>query len=267
MSKSTELAKTNAASLASQEDVELQALLGEYGAEGLENISSDDIKTPRLAILQPTSPLSSEEGFSAGHIVNLQTQVSYGKEVEIIPLFYWTSAVHGMTGDLSSKLTPCHKLAACPDGQWVDDKPPKCTLFKNVLVLPLAKAKEGETFAERVLAASPAVFAAKRTAIKGTNAFLTMAAMLRINGKPAPLFASAYKLKTEKVDGDKGTFFVPSFSRVEMVKDVELFKYLRQLYVDMKAVSQKISDDVLAQEASEAAGPVVEGEYEEAAAF
>jgi hypothetical protein len=247
VNKPNELATTEESKPMSTQDAELQALLQDSGAEGLENITSDDVKTPRLAILQPTSPLSSEDGYSAGHIVNLQTQETYGREVELIPLFFWATAAHGMNGDLASRITPCHKLTACPEGQWVDNQPPKCTLFKNILVLPLAKSA-GESLLDRVYAATPAVYAAKRTAIKGTTAFLTMASMLRVNGQPAPLYASMYKLKTVKVDGDKGTFFVPDFTRVELIKSADLFKYLRGIYVDMKGVSQRISDDVLNQE-------------------
>jgi hypothetical protein len=250
MSKAHELATVASAPLATQ-DAELAALLSEYGNEGLENVTSDDVKVPRLAILQPTSPLSSEDGFSAGNIANLQTLTNYGSSVELIPLFYWSTAVHGMSGDMTSKLTPCFKLQACPDAAWIDDKPPKCTLFKNVLVLPLAKAKEGETLIERVTAATPAVFAAKRTSIKGTNEFLTLASLLRIGGKPTPLFASLYKLNSEKVIGEKGTFFTPKFSRVDLIKDVELFKFLRQMYIDMKLISEKISSDVIRQESSD----------------
>jgi hypothetical protein len=275
-----DIAVTKAADITAAQDQELMALLGETAGEGLENISADDIKVPRLAILQPTSPLAGDLGIGA--IANLQTSTSYGKEVDVIPLFFWTSRTQWASKVLGSPIE-CRSLdgirgtntderhaggncATCPLAQWQDRTPPVCTSFKNLLFLPLGP---GETLAERVLAATPAVFGAKRTAQRNTNELLTMASMLRVGGKPAPLYMGVYKLKTEKVNGEAGTYFVPKFSRTYVLKeeDITTFKYLRQLYIDMKEISTKIADQASTQDDGEGSGEFHRAEVVESDAF
>ncbi len=235
-------------------DAELEALIGGIGAEGLENVGADELVIPRLTLLQPTSPLSNEEGYQSGNIVNATTKENYGRSLYFAGLFYWRSrtqwaaksdisapiecrssdGIHGSNKDARHAGGNC---AACPLAKWVDGVPPLCTLFMNILLMPI---KDPTNIAEELLNTSPVLYSAKRTATPAAQELVTMASMLRIGGKPAPLFASVYKMESNRIASEKGTYFVPKFSRHGMVPDAASFSYLRKMYTDMKAVQDKL---------------------------
>lgn len=253
--------RTNAPAVVESSDLavnaELEALLANSVGEGLEFVTGSELVIPRLAILQPTSPLSSEEGYQAGNIVNLNTKQNYGRSVNIVAVLYthtrtqWESnsdisspiecrssdAKHGSTKDARHGGGVC---AACPLSKWQDNKPPLCTDFMNLLVLPFASSTERPDFKQSIFDASPALFSAKRTAQPAIKELLTNASMLRIAGKPAPLYAAVYQLTSKRVDNGKGVFFVPSTQSLGLVPDAETFTYLRKMYQDMLAVQDQI---------------------------
>jgi hypothetical protein len=233
---------------------ELEKLIGETGAEGLENVTSSELTIPRLVILQPVSKQLGE-GFNPGDIVNLTTKENYGKTVYFTPLYYFqTRTQWEKAGDITSPIE-CRSSDAirgtnkdsrhgggdcskCPLAQWHEKRPPLCTLFKNILIVPIHNP---ESYAEELLNAAPVLYAAKRTATGAMSELMTMAAMLRIGGKPAPLFASIYKMESQRGPSEKGVYFVPKFSRHSMVPTAESFAYLRKMYDSMKAIQSQLA--------------------------
>lgn len=236
---------------------ELEALIAESGAEGLELVSGAELTIPRLAILQPTSPLSQEEGFQGGHIVNTNTKQTFGRSVNLVSVLYTHSRTQWEDNSNVSSPIECRssdakygsnkderhgggECAKCSLSKWVDNKPPLCTDFMNLLSLPFPADTKKEDFKAAIMAATPVLYSAKRTSQPATKELLTMASMLRISGKPAPLYAAIYQLTVNKVDGAKGTYWVPKFTSLGMVPDSATYLYLRKMYQDMLAVQDQI---------------------------
>lgn len=252
---SNELAKTGSGALA--EIDELQELLRQNAGSGLENIKAEDIILPRLAILQPTSPESSQDGYSAGDIVNKLTGENYGRSFTFFTLHYYPNRVlfesedtgadiecrsnNGITGDTHGA------CATCQFSKWTEDNSgnavrPRCTEFKNVVVEP-ANADDG--FLEK----SPIVFSAKRAALKPTNAFLSALFVAR---KPA--YATKWTLTSERQQRDKLTWFTPKFTQGAPIETVDEFHALKALSDQIVAsqsrfrVDQSDTDGVAAED-------------------
>lgn len=230
-------------------DATLAEMLGAEGAQGLENVGADEIQLPRLAILQPMSPLVTDNKARAGEIVNLLTNENFGNECFIYPLLYWTSRTQWASKDLNSEILcqardgvhGTNKDAAhaggvcanCPQAKWHEDKAPSCTQFKNILLVPFNdEAALGDSV--------PAVFSGKRASILPVNKFLSAAIALRLNGKKMPLWSSMYKLSTKKESNDKGTYYVPVLERIGYITSKEVFGYLKELYLQMKDAFERM---------------------------
>jgi len=224
-------------------NAEIAEMLGQEGAQGLENVGADEIQLPRLAVLQPMSPLVTDNKARAGEIVNLLTGDNYGKECFMYPLLYWTSrtqwaskelnseiecqardGIHGTNKDVAHAGGNC---AMCPMAKWHEDKAPRCTQFKNILLIPF---NDPASLGDSV----PAVYSGKRASIQPVNKFLSAAIALRLNGKKMPLWSSLYKLSTKKEQNDKGTYYMPVIERVGYIESKEVFGYLKETYAQMK---------------------------------
>jgi hypothetical protein len=232
---------------------ELLDLFGDAAGEGLENVTSDEIVLPRLAIIQPTSPMVTEGTARPGDIANLLNGDNYGNRVKIFPLMFWASRIYWSSKDLNSTILCSAKdgrngtlktaetaygiCAQCPHSQWHEGEAPICTEFKNLLVVPVSFDEED---VEGVVAnTAPTVFSAKRTSIVAVNRFLSAAMAVRLKGNKVPLFASSWTLSTEKKTNDSGTYFVPVFSRIGYVESKGLFGYLRKTYQEAKDSQDK----------------------------
>jgi hypothetical protein len=235
---------------------EIEAMFGEAGGEGLEHVRSEDLVLPRLAILQPVSPLAQEEGYRPGDMVNTITGDNFGKTLDFYPLQYWETRIHWVDPTVQGGAIDCQSrdgivgtkrdaphaggnCAKCPFAQWSDDgQGPRCTSFKNLMIIPSGQD------------ASPMVFSGKRTAERPVRQMVSAALMLRRNGKNPPFYSSLWTITVEKQQNDQGVFFTPKFTRKEYVSDPALFVQLRELYGSMKQAQDRI---VIAPETEETA--------------
>lgn len=252
--QSTELANVAKGGELAELD-ELQSLFRENAGSGLDNIRPEDIILPRLTILQPTSPLAQEDGYSAGDIVNSITNENYGRKFEFYVLHYYPNRVRwespdpgspidcrsedGLTGTKRDAEHAGGNCGACPYAQWRGDERPSCTAFKNLIVLP--KTED----------ASPIVYSAKRSALKPTNQLLSALAVER---KPA--YASTWVLAVEKNQKDRQTWYTPKFTKGETIKTVAEFHALKQASDSMVASQSRIrfSQDDRAEEGGTSSG-------------
>lgn len=234
---------------------ELLGAISSAAGEGLENISSNEIVLPRLAIIQPTSPMVTDGDARPGDIANLVTGEVFGQKALVYPLLFWSSRLKWSSTELNSRIECSAKdgrngsqkgpeyghgvCSQCPFSQWNGDTGPLCTEFKNILMLVLPEGADPAA----LLDTAPCVYAAKRMAVKPTNQFLSAAAALRLRGNRVPLFASSYYLTTERTQNDKGTFFLPVFSRIGYVNSVETFNYLRSVYQDAATAQNRFAVD------------------------
>lgn len=244
--------------LANQE--ELVAFLGEYGKEGKENITSDDILIPRLAILQALSPAVKEKKGYAGDIFNTVTKVNYGSEgITFIPLFFYSSRIcfssndpganiectarDGLHGSVKDGLHGNGICARCPQKEFTTNaqtgasEQPRCTEFKNVLALPLP---EGESPTHQV----PVIISGKRAAIGVMKQFLSEVQAFRYKGLEMPMYARIFRMIPKEEKGQKGDYFNPSFESMGLIQDLTLARFLQGVYRQMKeAQSRFVIDD------------------------
>jgi hypothetical protein len=230
--KGTDLATTQAAGALAELD-ELQALFREHAGAGLANIRPEDIILPRLQILQPTSPLTSEDGYRVGDIVNSITNENYGRKLEFYVLHYYPNRVKWETDEPGSPIectsdnnivgTKYGKCSICPHSQWQGDQRPACTEFKNIVVEP------------NITDATPIVFSGKRSALKPVN---TLLSALAVSHKPA--YASLWVLESVKQQKESQTWFTPKFSKGADITTVAEFKRVKELSDSMVAAQSRI---------------------------
>jgi hypothetical protein len=241
MAKGTELAPKNDAGQLAELDA-LQALFRENAGAGLDNIRPEDIILPRLSILQPTSPLVTEDGYQVGDIVNSITNENYGKRFEFYVLHYYPNRVKWESDDPGSPIecssdnnitgSKFGKCAECPFSKWSknaqgQDERPACTEFKNIIVLPANEGDDMDT--------SPIVFSGKRSALKPVN---TLLSALAVSRKPA--YASRWVLTVEKNQKDRQTWYTPKFTKGDDIKTVAEFMALKGNSDAMVAAQSRI---------------------------
>jgi hypothetical protein len=244
VAKHTEIAVVETAPLAEQD--ELAALLQEYGGTGTDTIGQQDIVRPRLVMLQPTSPLASEEGYRGGYLINSISQESFGPSAPFYILHYYPTRTHWMDpepggpvdcvsqdmvmGSVKDEAHAGGHCDRCPFNKWTTDaktgkqKPPDCTEFKNLIVVPAADPTS-----------VPLLYSAKRSGLKAMMELLS-----NIKYQKGPIFGRQYIFSTEKKTNDQGTFFVPKFAAGDPVSDVATLKGLINLNKQMKLAQDRI---------------------------
>jgi len=184
-------------------------LRGISGREGLEEVTKDDLIIPRLMISQALSPQLSKskpqfiEGLGQGELFNSVTGETYGQEVEVIVLRKAQSRImfrplkegggivcQSFNGINGGRINPA-SCAECPNSQWGDDEPPKCTEFKN---FPAITVSDNNLIA----------LSFKSTAIKAAKQLITRMSMFN---KPA--YAAVWTVKVIEATSSKGTYFQP----------------------------------------------------------
>lgn len=229
--------------------------LGDEVGTGFENVNPDDIIVPRISLLQPVSPMSTEPGYQAGNFVDMTSRHNFGGTIVFVPIFFFASRIKWQDPTNISSGIECRSFdskvgteygncVSCSFSQWHERQAPECTLFKNIMMLPLDSDVTAETLPEAMQSATPSVFAAKRTATKSANEFISAAMMLRVNGKQVPLFASYYELTAIRNAGEKGVYFTPKFTRKGFLPTKAAYDYASELYVSAKNAQERISDAI-----------------------
>lgn len=216
---------------------ELALLFKENAGAGLENVRPEDVVLPRLSILQPTSPMSSEDGYRQGDIVNGITNENYGKSFEFYVLHYYPNRVMWETDEPGSDIecssennitgTKYGKCAECPHSQWGEKERPRCTEFKNLVVQPTD------------LDASPLVLSGKRAALKPVKTLISAMISAR-----KPSFASRWLLEVVKNQKESLTWYTPKFTKVGEITTVAEFKTLKANSDSMAALQSRIKFDL-----------------------
>lgn len=254
-SSSTELAQVqtsvdeqNAALIKADEDM-LMEFFGENAKDGRENIGSDDVSIPRLAILQPMSPVTQdrESKAFAGDIYEIINKVNYGQSLNFVPLYFfgtrtmWDAPTPGAKieciardGEHGTKYGACAK---CQFTKWTENEKgesigSRCTEFKNILLIPVP---QGEDY--RGL--SPVVYSAKRTAIGPLKQMLTAIQSYRYKTREVPMYARMWNLKITTQTNEKGTFYSPVFTGMDLIQDLPMLKYMKGMYEAMRSVQDK----------------------------
>ena len=221
-------------------------------AAGAEDIDMDqDVKMPRIAILQGLSQMVSDGKGTPGKLANAVTKELFGDEFIFIPLFLFKtrarfelkSGMICMSRDtLNCTYCNCpedhgegHDCLSCEQSKWPDRKlhpeasGPDCSLVYNYPVLNAGNIK-----------GFPMSISLMRTSVKAAK---DLNSMLVFTGED--FFSSKIKMSVKKTDGEKGTYFSPVFEMVGKATDEE-YEYAKSVYAKLR---HKTIDVDLAAEA------------------
>lgn len=166
---------------------------------GKEDIRTEDLIIPRLAVAQALSPQVIEgeeafiEGLRPGELFNTLTSDSYGRgPVKVIIVKRNKPIFHLIEGEGKDRaITERNLDPQDPRCQWDGDTPPLATEFR-------------EFFAVHAETGEPLGLSFKSTSIKAAkelDTFITLA-------KNVPLWGRVYAVTTLQRKNDKGVFFV-----------------------------------------------------------
>lgn len=212
---------------------------------GFDSVEKDDIKMPRLSILQGLSEVVIEGNAKMGQIGNSLTKEVYGDSVDIIPLFMFKTRAQFdierglvmMSRDNETVTMAIDEFAEhlnrpvneVPGSEWNGDQPPTFSVVYNFPVLLVDKLNQ-----------FPVSLSLMRTATKVAKEFLSMA---RFSGED--MFARVYTLKSEIVKGDKGTYALPvvNFNRRCTDEEYEIAKkFFDMLYNRKKDIDVALDE-------------------------
>ena len=188
---------------------------------GFDEVDKEDLKMPRLAILQGLSKLCTEGKGKMGEIANSITREIYGESVEFIPLFMFKTRAQfkvgkGLVMMSRDNITVTMGLdeyeqyvgmpvEEVPGSAWTGKLPPTFNLVYNVPSLIVGRLSE-----------FPTALAMMKTAAKPAKEFISAA---RYSGED--MFARVYKLSARVETGDKGTYAVPVIEFIRRATDEE----------------------------------------------
>jgi hypothetical protein len=212
------------ANVAKKEESKLPALsldLMEGDAHsGLENISQDDLATPRLKVLMQLSPeLEDLEGAKAGMIYNTVTSDLYDGStgIRVLPCADRGQGsgapinVYDASSDILTKTTRDeNNKDRLDNGNYVET----CGNHYVLLV-----TEQGD--------ATPALITMKATQLKKSRKWNSMLLNLKLNGKNGlftpPSYSHYYRLKTTKEGNDKGNWWGWEISRESQLENANLY--------------------------------------------
>jgi hypothetical protein len=205
------------ANVAKKEESQLPALsldLMEGDAHsGLENISQDDLATPRLKVLMQLSPeLEDLEGAKAGMIYNTVTNDLYdgSNGIRVLPCAYQRQYVDASSDILTKTTRDENNKDRLENGNYVET----CGNHYVLLV-----TEQGD--------ATPALITMKATQLKKSRKWNSMLLNLKLNGKNGlftpPSYSHFYRLKTTKEGNDKGNWWGWEISRESQLEDANLY--------------------------------------------
>lgn len=178
------------------------------GILGLENLSAEDIKMPRIKICQPLSSEVSDEKAKAGQFYNV-TEDTAMDEINVRLLKITKSRVRWdeefkrgdkplcRSLDAQTSATTGESCANCSYSKWNNGNRPQC--------------QQGYTWLGLLDDDKPFRISIKGSALAPTKSFLTECMRLNV-----PPFTFQVKITTEKKKDEKGTYYVPKY---EILKD------------------------------------------------
>jgi len=239
-------------------------------APGTEGIGKDDVKIPRLKVVQPMSKEANLESNAIvkGALYNTGTSDAYVEQGQRLPIIalacglhratfeerkvYWRSErnSNGMIHDPASPggarpdgVTEC---AACPDGQWTgDDKrtPPECGIQYVYPVLALTDDLQ------ELRDPGPMMFILAKTSVPAAKQINSVAKWSRL-----PLYAFIFDVWTQRFENSDGIYWVVNASRREkLAADDPRFGFARSVYNDL--VTKDIHVELDGEDAEKEAAP------------
>ena len=227
------MANANAAQNVAKKESKLPTIALETmeldASSGLENISQDDLATPRLKVLMQLSPeLEEIENAKAGMIFNTVTNDLYdgSKGIRVLPCAYqrqyveWADRGQGSgapinvfdaSSDILTKTTrDDNNKDRLENGNYVET----CGNHYVLLV-----SDDGD--------ATPALITMKATQLKKSRKWNSMLLNLKLKGKNGlftpPSYSHYYNLKTVKEGNDKGNWYGWEISREDTLQDANLY--------------------------------------------
>ncbi len=227
------MANANAAQNVAKKESKLPTIALETmeldASSGLENISQDDLATPRLKVLMQLSPeLEEVENAKAGMIFNTVTSDLYdgSKGIRVLPCAYqrqyveWADRGQGSgapinvfdaSSDILTKTTrDDNNKDRLENGNYVET----CGNHYVLLV-----TDDGD--------ATPALITMKATQLKKSRKWNSMLLNLKLKGKNGlftpPSYSHYYNLKTVKEGNDKGNWYGWEISREDTLQDANLY--------------------------------------------
>ena len=205
------------------------SVMEEDANSGLQNISQDDLATPRLKVLMQLSPeLEDLENAKAGMIYNTVTNELYdgSSGIKVLPCAYqrqyveWADRGQGSgapinvfdsTSDILTKTTrDDNNKDRLENGNYIE------TCGNHYILL-----------VENNGNATPAVITMKATQLKKSRKWNSMMLNLKLNGKNGlftpPSYSHYYRLKTMKEGNDKGNWYGWEISRESQLEDANLY--------------------------------------------
>jgi len=205
------------------------SVMEEDANSGLQNISQDDLATPRLKVLMQLSPeLEDLENAKAGMIYNTVTGDLYDGSagIKVLPCAYqrqyveWADRgqgsgapinVYDSTSDILTKTTRDeNNKDRLENGNYIE------TCGNHFILLVEENGN-----------ATPAVITMKATQLKKSRKWNSMMLNLKLNGKnglfTTPSYSHYYLLKTMKEGNDKGNWYGWEISRGSQLEDANLY--------------------------------------------
>jgi hypothetical protein len=157
------------------------------------NIGSEDMRLPRIALIQAMSPTAQDGTHKAGELVNSLTQEVMGQPVILIPSFVFKNVIkwkpRAEGGGIIYRTTNITDEVK-KDLAWINDQKPAATAFINAVCLV-----EGQ-------GDMPLIVSFCNTSYKAGQDLATLTSLKR------PAWAYHYELTAKKVTNTKGTFHV-----------------------------------------------------------
>ncbi len=191
---------------------------------GFDEVDKEDLRIPRLAILQGLSQIVVEGKARMGQIANSLTKEIFEESVEFIPLFMFKTRARfekgkGLVMLSRDNITVTMGLdefaeyigkpvEEVPGVNWEGDNPPTFNLVYNFPVLLVGRLNE-----------FPISISLMKTSAKAAKNLLSMA---RFSGED--MFARVYSMKTKIESNENGTYAVPVIEFVRRATDEEYAK-------------------------------------------
>lgn len=204
-----------------------------------ETIDKEDIKLPRLMLMQGLSDLVDQGKAKVGEFVNSLDEVALGSEIDFITFGSFKQLLTYKNDEFESieDYKPEHKQL--PYEETIDGALIKRTTSLNFYVLTLEDIKSGVPF--------PMVLSFKSMSYKAGKDLTTIIA--KLNALGAPSAAKVISLRSIKTENDKGKFHIMSVTagRNSTKEEVLLAK---QWYESLKVAKEQGTLNVDTDEAT-----------------
>ena len=205
------------------------SVMEEDANSGLQNISQDDLATPRLKVLMQLSPeLEDLENAKAGMIYNTVTNELYdgSSGIKVLPCAYqrqyveWADRGQGSGEPINVYDSTSAILTKTPRDENNKDRLENGNYIETCGNHFILLVEENGN-------ATPAVITMKATQLKKSRKWNSMMLNLKLNGKNGlftpPSYSHYYRLKTMKEGNDKGNWYGWEISRESQLEDASLY--------------------------------------------